>query len=203
MYIIDEKLQDADNEMIIWKYMSFTSFYRMLFTRALFFRRLDNFTDDLEGTLPEDVPESVTRHAPEEYKAFTLANAWSLNNDESYAMWKIYLHGNSDGIALKSTVGKLKGCLDKHETFEIYCGKVTYSAEDTIPLNHLTAAFSKHPTYSYENEYRALICDQFIEEEHDGVVNKKPRYEVGADVTINCSMKSWCLLFPKRGLMTL
>jgi hypothetical protein len=184
MYRFDDSLQDVEDEMVIWKYMNFTSFYRMLFTNALFFRRLDSFTDDLEGTLPEE-PAEERNEARDEYKGFTLANAWSLNEDESYAMWKIYLRGDSDGIAIKSTVGILKHCFNENQDFDVYCGKVNYNHFTCETSHPLAFAFIKHQTYSYENEYRAVLANQFEVSKNGDVECRTPKYEVGTDVTVN------------------
>jgi hypothetical protein len=183
MYRFDERLEDAGDEMIIWKYMNFTSFYRMLFTNALFFRRLDSFTDDLEGKLPEVEDKHI--EGLEEYKAFTLANAWSLNEEESYAMWKIYQRGDNDGIAIKSTVGILKQCFNENSEFEIHCGKVNYNHQQCELSHPLASAFIKHQTYSYENEYRAVLSDQFEILEREGKQCRVPKFEVGTDVKID------------------
>jgi hypothetical protein len=41
-----------DNSEVIWRYMDFASFYSLLFSKGLFFRRLDKYSDEYEGTLP-------------------------------------------------------------------------------------------------------------------------------------------------------
>jgi hypothetical protein len=202
MYKTHKRLVDADDEAVLWKYMNFTSFYRMLLTGALFFKRLDNYTDDLEGTLHDQTREALyeyqlekqdsaeeadkwlmqTMDDIESYKAFTLANAWSLNHEESYAMWKIYLHGHNEGIAIKTTVQNLKDCLNENKQFDIYSGKVGYEPIHYRDISIFTIACNKRQTYSYENEYRALIFNQYKMSEKNGRKRKVPKFDVGVDV---------------------
>jgi hypothetical protein len=41
-------------------------------------------------------------------KDLVLINCWSVNQYENYALWKIYLGGEKNGVAIKSTVSKLR-----------------------------------------------------------------------------------------------
>ena len=121
----------------------------------------------------------------ESYKAFTLANAWSINDVESYAMWKIYLHGHNEGIAIKTTVGTLTKCLDENDQFELYSGCVTYEPIDIKNINIFSVATNKRQTYSYENEYRALLFNQHRLSGEGKRKTKVPKYDVGVDVEVD------------------
>ncbi len=37
-------------------------------------------------------------------KELVLINCWSINPHESYALWKIYLGGEKNGVAVRSTI---------------------------------------------------------------------------------------------------
>lgn len=100
-----------DNTETIWRYMDFASFYSLLLTKGLFFKRLDKYTDEYEGTIPDETREALLKHRSgfpftthqeandwvnnyianvETYKVGTLSNSWILSKAENYAMWKIY-----------------------------------------------------------------------------------------------------------------
>jgi hypothetical protein len=138
MYKHEKRLTDASDDSIIWRYMSFTSFYSLLFKKSLFFRRLDKYTDQLEGTLPIATVNDLRKHRAafeysttaeinrwtdkeittiEGYKAHTLASSWSLSESENYSMWKIYLYGQTEGVAVTTTVSVFGIAWIRTETF--------------------------------------------------------------------------------------
>lgn len=110
-------------------------------------------------------------------KSRTLVSCWFINEKEDYAMWKIY--GNK-GIAIKTTVGKLKKTLSSED---IQYDKVIYLDPDAPPRkgselflsmgeNELMKYKLNH--YSYEKEFRTyftidekVLSTWFPEKEED------------------------------------
>jgi hypothetical protein len=95
---------------------------------------------------------------------FIAVNCWHINPIESVAMWNIYL-GGINGIAIQSTVQRLKGSFDGEPTREISIGKVHYLAEDQITpepngFNGFNSVLWKWKSYEYENELRAALLSR-------------------------------------------
>lgn len=190
-----------DDHEVIWRYMDFPSFYSLLDTKGLFFRRLDKYTDEYEGTLPNEIQTFLLHYFAEipiigshskaiemtntfmshlkELNKGTLSNSWVVNAKESYAMWKIYLRGSREGIAIKTTVGKLREVLSNNpEQFTL--AKVSYEILSWPVTDYTTLAAWKTTPYSYEHELRALIYHQFTDETiPKEVFPKDPLFEHG------------------------
>jgi hypothetical protein len=163
----------AKSEFKIWRYMDLSKLISILDKKALYFPRADNLGDPFEGSFPKiniqkrqhafsthDGPGLIT--LSDYYKKFikcTVINCWHINDDESDAMWKIYIKGG-EGIAIQSTVGRLKASLLSYpEHSSISVGMVAYVnyEEDRIPDNTLAPYFHKRKSFKHEQEYRAII----------------------------------------------
>jgi hypothetical protein len=199
-------LKKVDDKTIIWRYMDFVSLYHLITTGKIYFRRLDKYSDKLEGTLCEKTQKELYHHRHsflstskdeaeiwakneilniENFKAWTLSNSWIMNETDSFAMWKIYCPQN--GIAIKSTVEKLKRSLEENK-HEIYIGAVNYEIVKYPDLNQFTVSTNKRKYYSFENEIRALMINQFNVEK-DGAKNRWiPQYYDGLEVPIDLSL---------------
>ena len=195
-----------DNE-VIWRYMDFASFYSLLYTKGLFFRRIDKYTDAYEGTLPNEVYDFLinyfdniqsllrsTKSGKESADSFsanlkelntgTLSNSWVATSKEIYAMWKIYLRGSTEGVAIRSTVGRLREVLNSGTT-DFTLAKVSYDILSWPQTDYTTLAAYKSKPYTYECELRALVYNQFSEETKPiKVFPKVPLYEHGATFPI-------------------
>jgi len=196
-------LLTVEDETIIWRYMDFVSFYSVIKNKSLFFRRLDKYPDQLEGTLSAETIENLYKHhnkldnsstdnsrkwaqdfakSVELGKAYNLSNSWSIQNEENYALWKIYLHGHQEGVAIKSTAKRLKDSLQKSgET--VYIDKVTYDQRslEYDDINIFNVATNKIKPYNFENECRAFIIGQIQFNKNDGNP-PHPKYSVGAEI---------------------
>lgn len=101
----------------IWRYMSFPQFLKFYRTGGLLFRRVADFDDPYEGSVPKSVAEArprvvehldnaseghgkflreLTRNA----QRFCYANCWHVNEKESAAMWE---HYGKKGVAVVTT----------------------------------------------------------------------------------------------------
>jgi len=114
-----------------------------------------------------------------EFNKGTLCNSWVMNPKEIYAMWKIYLRGSNEGVAIQTTVGRLRGALSiGSENFTL--AKVSYEILSWFDTWYKTLPSYKSKPYSYECELRILIFDKFEEESIPiDVFPKLPLYEHG------------------------
>jgi len=182
--IEDGPLEMLDRATPIWRYMDLAQFLDLITHRRLFFVNGDKLTDKHEGTVPEAIIASKRkdleskglsgRDLEEEMAAFNmyeadamvglaLFNCWSAGEEESYALWKIYLKGQRFGFAIKSTIGQLIDAIDKgKDDFpeKYYIGQVQYSENLPQGSKHrLTMLTRKMPFYKYENEIRLIILN--------------------------------------------
>jgi len=113
-------------------------------------------------------------------KAFTLINSWTMRENESYALWKIYLGNNEYGVAIKSTVGRLLDSL-KNDKYDIKVTEISYNPNrytDTIEK----IVSTKNNYYDYENELRAVIFDQF---KKSRCKKRIPKHDHGTGVKVD------------------
>lgn len=173
-----------DQEQFVWRYVDISKFARLLSTETLHFTRLDRFQDPFEGrsspnaarrlaawyerALEEDHIPVRSRQSPDDLRemflntaslrASTFASCWHLSTHESAAMWSQYLtHG--EGIAIRSTVAKLKRCFEASpET--VYIGNVRYIDYEADMFQGLGNVFSyalhKRKSFEHEKELRAV-----------------------------------------------
>ncbi|MDD3436424.1 MAG: hypothetical protein PHC64_04640 [Candidatus Gastranaerophilales bacterium] len=181
------------DEIVIWRYIDLPAFIYLLQEKKLFFRRIDKFDDPFEAACPKPIRKIYEQHARtlsesiqnlnkesldesyknerEKYREFFYVSAWHINDFESSAMWKIY-SCLTKGIAIKSTVGRLKESF-KNSQQEVNIGKINYLKnyeDDNIPglnidsvtasledVNVLAVTLIKRKSFEFENELRAVI----------------------------------------------
>lgn len=158
----------------IWRYMDFTRFVSLLEKRALFFSAMSILRDmdEHEGTYNTATTENNERRLLIHHigsgllRAFgklLAVNCWHINENESVAMWDIYLKG-SPGVAIQSTVQNLEKSFN-NDALRPLIGKVHYLSEnDLIPepdgFNGLNAVLWKWKSYEYEHELRAVLISR-------------------------------------------
>ncbi len=94
----------------------------------------------------------------EAYRRFTCVNCWHVNNQESFAMWKLYCQGH-EAVAIQSSFDRLTESLrDFPES--IYGGLVQYTdyETDAIPTeNDFYRFIYKRASFSHEKELRLVL----------------------------------------------
>jgi hypothetical protein len=87
-------------------------------------------------------------------------NCWHMNDDESAAMWTVYL-GGREGIALQTTVGELRAELDRGSgDTPVYVGAVTYldyARQSWGAYRPFNAVMHKRRSFAHEQELRAVV----------------------------------------------
>lgn len=126
-----------EDSAIVWRYLDFEKFVDLILNQELFFCRSDKFDDPYEGYLQlkgfENNPEILT--SDEKTKKFYFLNCWHINELQSDAMWRIFLKTNN-GIAIKTTVGRIKNSLEKTPD-DVFIGKVYYRDFDEVTFTDL------------------------------------------------------------------
>lgn len=146
------KLYNYDDNQVIWRYMDFTKFLSMLQYQALFFctcKKMQDM-DPFEGEYPKRNLEKIQKEKEfwqlpseylskaEDYKNSFLQNVaincWHANDTENAAMWRMYL-SSQEGVAIKSTIRKLKKAFENNEEDVIYIGDIQYNNYDLNNIN--------------------------------------------------------------------
>lgn len=173
-------IQPHNENIKIWKYMDFTKFFSMLDSNSLYFSRSDKLGDPFEGSWPRrnitarkliphrDIPAPLQQKLREAQKLypetmdtwrrFVALNCWHMNNNESAAMWKLYLKSN-EGIAVQSTFQRLKESITSPEI--VYLGVVNYLDynKDSIDESNIFYPYvHKRKAFEYEKEIRGLVA---------------------------------------------
>ncbi len=171
-----------DDAVALWRYMYFTKFVSMLEDRAIHFAQLSQLAQDdpFEGSLSQPIIEAFANAAKREglsavdierrvrttlgvygmARTLLYANCWHQNTIESAAMWKLYLQ-SGEGIAIKSSIGRLKASFAKSDR-AVHIGKVLYMNYDsdvTPTHNVIGLGLLKRSSFEHEREIRALLFE--------------------------------------------
>ncbi len=121
---------------------------------------------------------------PEEFKRnsrSTFVNCWHINKQESAAMWKLYSKSD-EGVAIQSTVGRLKESLDGRTP--IYIGRIKYGDYRKIELDwndEMQFVLHKRLSFSHEREVRAVIVEpKYLDEKAESIPTG---WHMGVDLT--------------------
>ena len=156
-----------DDTIIIWKYLDLSKFLEMLLSDRLFMSRSDKFEDQYEGTFSEPTYEEIKKIAANNpkflnyYKSHrekVVISSWHINEYESFAMWQIFTK-NNEGLAIQSTLGRLKKSLETERRTEQHIGQVNYIdyKKEFIPFEDAFFLFLfKRKSFQYEREVRII-----------------------------------------------
>ena len=156
-----------DDNIIVWKYLDLSKFLEMLLSDRLFMSRSDKFEDQYEGTFSEPTYEEIKKIAANNpkflnyYKSHRekmVISSWHINEYESFAMWQIFTK-NNEGLAIQSTLGRLKKSLETERRTEQHIGQVNYIdyKKELIPFEDSFFPFLfKRKSFQYEREVRII-----------------------------------------------
>jgi hypothetical protein len=177
--------EPAPGNARLWRFMDLAQFLWILEKQALFFPSVATLAkaDPYEGEpLPAKLRAAQARGAAalrafrlncEAFKHLNFYNCWHMNDSESDAMWKLYLKG-SQGIAIQSTVKRIKSSLQEYLTDTVYMALVRYVDYDTFTTTP-TGIFGssdymfKRLAFRHEQEvrlgtYRDDVRPEFVDE---------------------------------------
>lgn len=181
LFFYPDDLEKVPDDQMIWRFMDFGSFVFLLSTNQLHFTRIDNFDDPFEGSIPKKIADEYDKHWEEpdelslEYvgsrenlskiqqlrRKTIFVNCWHMNNTESAAMWNLY--GRNNGIAIQSTVKRLKDSFDPYyrpqdRMFLIPQVKYINYEKDSFNQTHLYNFYlHKRESFRHETELRIMI----------------------------------------------
>ncbi|MEW5675107.1 hypothetical protein ABGT15_02220 [Flavobacterium enshiense] len=168
MYASNPNIKLPENpDTVIWKYMDLSKFLDILISGKMFMSRSDKFEDQYEGTFSEPTFEEIKKISENNpkfldyYKSHrenVVISSWHTNEYESFAMWQVFTK-NNEGLAIQSTVGRLKEALALERNFEQYIGEVNYIdyKKELIPFDDVFFPFLfKRKSFQYENEVRVI-----------------------------------------------
>src|SRR6266850_1591224 len=92
------------------------------------------------------------------FASTTYVNCWNICTHESAFLWSIYA-STSDGIGIRSTIGRLKKSVEKGER-DIFIGPVVYMDYNVVPISQaisLNSLFRKRKSFEAECELRACF----------------------------------------------
>lgn len=156
-----------DDQTIVWKYLDLSKFLDLLLSQKLFMSRSDKFEDQYEGTFSEPTYEEIKKIAENNprfldyYKSHRekiVISSWHINEYESFAMWQIFTK-NNEGLAIQSTLGRLKKALAPEKKIEQFIGEVNYIdyKKEHIPFEDTFFPFLfKRKSFQYEREVRII-----------------------------------------------
>lgn len=158
----------------LWRYISVEKFESLLKEAALYFSRSDLLGDEHEGstTKPtieyrktfyegasEDVISKGMPQLARDWGRCTFVSCWHNANNESIAMWELYLP-KGDGVAIKTSLSRLKQYILDTER-EFYLNPVHYLDFDNDSASEANAFipfFLKRDIYQHEREVRILTA---------------------------------------------
>lgn len=175
-------------ELPIRRYLSLGKFYQLLLSRTLFMPRLSAMSDRSEGMIDGEGSDAFM-HAlmekagyPKEtiakeldgrrkqrelwakQKDYCFVSSWTHDDDESLALWKIYVPGG-EGISIETTVGDLCNSIEDPIRDHLSQGLVAYSSTGSNASNDVF--FRKRRAYRYENEFRLFL--NLLDIKEDGI----------------------------------
>ena len=135
----------------IWHYTSLLAFLSILQKKQLWFTRLSDLSDPLEGR-SEPIFHSRFTLRRESYIRVGCCHCWCVDEHESDLMWA----RPGIGAAIESAKGRLRRCFAKPYAARIVLGTVAYGKQRQSQLLP-KGAFHKHLRFHTEQEYRASL----------------------------------------------
>lgn len=117
-------------------------------------------------TLPRPVVETLddevlARQVLRFSNRFLYLSCWHMNPAESAAMWDLYVTSRSEGVAIRTSVGRLRHCLDQGSADRmVFIGNVEYldyRTDSWGPCKAFSSAFHKRRSFEHEREIRAVV----------------------------------------------
>ena len=137
---------EPDENITLWRYMSFSSLCEILMNNHIPLIRISNFSDKSEGAilkgilskLPNTYEDSI-QYAMQKYYEATYISSWHQAVNENAAMWDRYTH-RGEGVAIKTNAKLLLDCISAIEAnvishHESFSDANLDALADSIPFN--------------------------------------------------------------------
>jgi hypothetical protein len=158
----------------LWRYISYEKFENLISSKSLYFARIDQFKDNLEGvpsfisvkniladkSKNDKQKQEILRlyHLrAENNRKVSYACCWHINNNVNKELWNIYGEKSSESIGIETNVAKLSKELSK--TGMAFLNEpVRYFDENYFnQYVYWFPTMFKRLEYKSENEYRTIL----------------------------------------------
>lgn len=160
-------LPAADDDTVIWHYMSIANFFYLLNRELLYFSRVDYLEDKAEilvSDIEKEYWKDVLDNDLEPWIAYErkriFINCWIKSNCEISTMWSAYAQQGT-GVAIKTRVNKLIESYKGDEPISIIDVNYIDHKKQTVqyagdPINVLRFFSTKRYFYEAEQELRLI-----------------------------------------------
>jgi hypothetical protein len=164
-----------DENILMWRYMTFGRYFDLLMSSDLFFSRADKFIDKYEGHVNAHTMQLIDQEFAEfpnalemrnklkwlldKAKTNAFVNCWHMNYDESLEMWKAYCP-NEESVAIKTKFQNLLTGIDRPPLGPMHIRPIRYADqvdEEIDQTNFLDLLNYKRPEFAFEKELRILL----------------------------------------------
>lgn len=193
MYQHRPDLDQPKDEVVLWRYFTLLKFEKLINDRSIYFCRADKFDDPLEGRTPRGTVREMYRTSPpfvasavqmvrDMFRGKTYVSCWREDQEESQSMWTSYA-ANATGVAVKTTVGRLKSSITAEESFVL--ARVRYLDFDSHPnVNDVhQQMLIKSVDFQGESEVRLIHLTDVAGGRLDEVM--QPKIETGINLKAN------------------
>lgn len=158
----------------LWRYISLQKFEDLINSHAIFYARLDRFSDKLEGISPftcikailQD-PELTDEQKKETYELYKIrvennrivsfASCWHINEKLNFKMWDEYGRNSSESIAIQTNPKKLEAII-QNTGLPVLNEPVRYFDEPYFNQNaYWFPTLFKRSEFEYEKEFRSIL----------------------------------------------
>lgn len=156
-----EELHDGTS---IWRYMDLAKYLDMIRLKRVHFSRLSIMKDKYEMEIHWLSYRRINPQRRDDYIQRQLMkknsigiNCWTMDDVENEALWRKYVNGRNRGVAIQTTIGKLKSAFSKVHR-PVYIGEIKYRepSENDFDSEGWYLAMMKRSFYQYENELRLV-----------------------------------------------
>jgi len=172
----------ADNT-VIWRFLELYKYESLVETSSFYFSCVEDMADKQEGMFPlmngdfsdrTDLTREQQVRASANYLKMTekvrpiynriYLNCWFIGADETPAMWAEYVKKNNGmGVAIKSTVKRLKDCFVDDSNIQVglidYVDHARYRIDDSKGTSLYQPFLIKANRYRFESELRVIYTN--------------------------------------------
>jgi hypothetical protein len=189
--------------------MSIEKLESFLQTKSLYFCRSDRLGDNHEGSTTKPTInyrkifyDGATEHYIKESVPYmqklwglcTYINCWHVDNNESNAMWNLYVK-DGQGVAIKSSISNLKNSiLNDKRTFCLgFINYLDFDKDYSSEANAFSPFFIKRDIFKHEQEFR-ILTDEV--ENINKIMKKEITPQDGIFIPIDFQMVEKMVLSP-------
>ena len=191
-----------EDQEIIYRYIPFWKFMHIVFQRKFYLSRGDQFNDPLEGketklsrniraTVHNDEAFASNSAYYDKNRICVAINCWYAGDTESLEMWENFAP-SPDGIAIRSTIHKLKKALSKDKN-KLCIRKVEYVENHDVEFTKFGCPFYPFSIkisrdFKLESEIRVIYGDGKACMDESPLYNASVLDEVGVELNVDPSI---------------